>query len=177
LLDGGFSWLHPRLEEALIDLLAPDGRRTPAVSNLASMHRIPAALPKVFAFIADPTNLTAVTPPAMRVAARECSTETMQRGTTVEYGLRIRGRPAEWRSLIDDYVEGVRFSDVQVRGPFSFWHHVHEFKADGEGTVVTDRVDYALPWAPLSDFALPEVRHDIESAFAYRRRALDDIFG
>jgi len=60
------------------------------------------------------------------------------------------------------------FRDEMVEGPFPRWVHTHRFRADGEGTVVSDRVEYALPLVPrpLSALGTPF----FEALFAYRHR-------
>ena len=46
-----------------------------------------------------------------------------------------------------------RFVDEQVRGPFSTFHHVHEFARDaaGTGTVMTDHITFDAPCWILGD--------------------------
>ncbi len=72
---------------------------------------------------------------------------------------------------------GQRFADVQVKGPYLWWKHVHRFESVAGGVLVRDDVEFALPLPPLSDPALGLVRRDIEAIFAYRRHALEKIFG
>jgi len=68
------------------------------------------------------------------------------------------------------------FTDVQVRGPYVWWKHAHAFVGEGKGTLVRDRIEYQLPLAPLGAIAQRWVHHGIETAFAFRRRALEEIF-
>jgi ligand-binding SRPBCC domain-containing protein len=96
----------------------------------------------------------------------------MRRGATIDYSLTVRGVPIRWKSLIVDWQPGVRFVDYQVRGPYELWRHEHRFAAVPEGTLVSDRVDYSLPLAPLSGPALPLVRADLARIFAFRRAAV-----
>jgi ligand-binding SRPBCC domain-containing protein len=42
-----------------------------------------------------------------------------------------------------------RFVDEQVRGPFKAFRHVHEFEARGNGSLMTDRVEFTAPFGPL----------------------------
>ena len=41
------------------------------------------------------------------------------------------------------------FEDVQVRGPFAWLHHRHEFSRRGEDTLMTDDFSYGVPLGPL----------------------------
>jgi ligand-binding SRPBCC domain-containing protein len=130
----------------------------------------------VFAFFSDGRNLERLTPPAMHLRATSAEPLEMRRGATIDYTMRVRWIGVRWRALIVDWIPGVRFTDIQLRGPYLWWRHTHEFERKGAGVVVRDRIEYALPFAPVSDLALPSVRHDIETAFAFRRRAIEEIF-
>lgn len=41
------------------------------------------------------------------------------------------------------------FSDEQVKGPFKYLRHTHEFRPDGRGTLMVDTVEFAAPFGPL----------------------------
>ncbi|MEO6629562.1 MAG: SRPBCC family protein [Aquihabitans sp.] len=42
-----------------------------------------------------------------------------------------------------------RFVDEQTRGPFRRFHHEHEFRSSGGGTVMVDRISFDAPLGPL----------------------------
>jgi ligand-binding SRPBCC domain-containing protein len=71
---------------------------------------------------------------------------------------------------------GVRFVDLQLRGPYLLWRHRHDFEPRDGGVVVRDTIDYALPLAPLSAPALPMVRADVRRIFGYRREQMSRLF-
>ena len=77
-----------------------------------------------------------------------------------------------WVAEHNEYVEGERFRDVQVRGPFAHWEHTHLFTANGENaSTLEDRIEYALPggkWGRLLGARL--VRRQLENVFRYRHR-------
>jgi ligand-binding SRPBCC domain-containing protein len=103
----------------------------------------------------------------------------MGAGTVIDYRLRLHGIPLRWRSEITVWEPPRRFVDVQRRGPYRLWEHEHLFLPKDGGTLVQDRVRYAVPGgsllAPLVDRLL--VRPDLERIFAYRRQRLKEIFG
>jgi uncharacterized protein len=175
-LDAGFTWKHPKLEPALIELLAPQSGRKPAVQSFGADQFLPAPLARVFAFFSDASNLERFAPPWAGLRMTTPQPVEMRAGAIIEYTLRVRGVRVAWKSMVSEWVPGVRFADVQVRGPYLLWRHTHEFVETEGGVIVRDRIDYALPFAPLSNFALPAVRRDIESVFAFRRRAVEEIF-
>ena len=61
--------------------------------------------------------------------------------------------PVRWLTRIEEWEPGRRFVDAQLRGPYRLWHHTHTFEPDGDGTIVRDRVRYALPLGPLGELA------------------------
>lgn len=85
--------------------------------------------------------------------------------------LRTRAGPVwlDWEVEHRDYVAGVQFRDVQLRGPFAHWEHLHRFAPDGpEACVLTDEIDYALPGGPAGALLADAVRRRLSRVFAYR---------
>jgi ligand-binding SRPBCC domain-containing protein len=62
------------------------------------------------------------------------------------------------------------FRDVMEGGPFRQWVHTHRFFADGDETVVSDRVAYRLPLGPLGDAVGPLAVVGFEPMFRGRHR-------
>jgi ligand-binding SRPBCC domain-containing protein len=82
-----------------------------------------------------------------------------------------------WKSAIAEYEPPFHFVDEQVKGPYRYWHHSHEFRREGNNTRVIDSVDYALSFDPLSRIAQAlMVRHQLSAIFQYRQTALSKIF-
>lgn len=173
--DSGFTWRQPELEAALRDVVAPNARRKPSAQTFESEQFVKAPIEKVFGFFSEPSNLEKITAPAMRLRTTPASTELRQ-GVTFDYAFHAWGMNLRCRALIVEWDRDKRFADVQVRGPYLWWRHTHEFDQKNGGVMVRDRLEYALPFAPLSNVMLPAVRRDIENAFTYRRRAIEDIF-
>ena len=103
----------------------------------------------------------------------------MFRGQRIEY--RIEVFPLcrmSWVSEIEECVEGERFVDVQKRGPYKLWHHLHRFEPVAGGTLMTDIVRYDLPLGLLGGLAHGVfVRRRLEQIFDYRSRFLEERFG
>ena len=171
----GFKWRHPILEAAMADAIDAGSGHKARLHVFESEQRIAAPVEEVFAFFSETRNLERLTPPALKWKIRSEASK-MRLGTAVDYSLRVHGMPVGWRSLAVEWSPPGGFTDVMVRGPYLWWKHTHRFETDGSGTLVRDRVEYALPLAPLGEMGRSPVRRDIESAFAFRRRALGDIF-
>lgn len=139
---------------------------------------VPRPLEEVFAFFSRPENLAKITPRSLGFQIITPQPIAMRAGTLIDYTVRPFGFPVHWTTLITDYEPPVRFVDVQLKGPYTFWHHTHTFAAAGGGTQLTDRVRYALPFGPLGRIAnLLAVRRQVRGIFDYRERVIADQFG
>jgi ligand-binding SRPBCC domain-containing protein len=129
---------------------------------------------EVFAFFAQARNLERITPSWLRFEVLTPEPVRMAPGALIEYRLRLHGVPVRWLTRIEEW-EGERaFVDRQLRGPYRLWHHRHEFEPHPRGTVVRDRVHYALPLGALGAAArLAFVRRDLERIFDFRRAAVE----
>lgn len=127
----------------------------------------------VFDYFAEARNLEQITPPWLSFEVLTDEPLEMRLGTLIDYRLRVHRVPLRWTSRIEEWDPGRGFVDRQVRGPYGLWHHRHTFAPAGEGTVVGDAVDYAMPLGRVGDLAHPLfVRRDLERIFDYRRQAV-----
>jgi hypothetical protein len=128
---------------------------------------------RAFDFFADALNLEAITPPWLHFALETPAPIDMRPGTLIRYRLRLHGLPVRWLTRIEAWDPGHRFEDVQLRGPYRLWRHSHTFAAHERGTLMRDRVDYALPLGPLGEAAHAlVVRRDLRRIFDYRATAV-----
>jgi len=133
-------------------------------------------LGEVFAFFADAANLERLTPPRLRFKILTPLPIEMKSGALIDYELRLFAVPFRWRTLIETFEPMRRFSDVQLRGPYRTWHHVHEFEAVPGGTRMRDRVEYEIPLGPLGEVARALfVTRQVESIFDYRRQVIEQM--
>ena len=132
---------------------------------------------EVFPFFENARNLAKVTPDWLQFTVITPEPLIMRPGLEIEYKIRLFGIPMGWKSVITEYQPPVHFVDEQVQGPYKYWHHSHEFRAEGNSTRVIDSVDYALSFDPLSRIAQAlMVRHQLSAIFNYRQTALSRIF-
>lgn len=136
---------------------------------------VAAALDEVFAFHADAANLEKLTPPWLRFEILSPQPVAMGVGTRIDYRIRLHGLPMRWQSEITRWEPGRGFTDEQRRGPYRYWKHDHEFEAHPSGTLVRDRVRYAVPGGALIERLF--VRRDVEKIFDYRMEQLSERFG
>ena len=134
---------------------------------------LPGTPDEVFGFFADAFNLEAITPPWLGFRIVTPGPIQMAPGTLIEYRLRLHRIPIRWLTRIESWVPGECFVDVQVRGPYRLWHHTHTFEKHEGGTLVRDRVRYALPLGPAGELAHRLlVRRDLERIFDFRQAAV-----
>lgn len=166
----GFSFEHPGLEAALQRLCGDSTH----VLEREQLVRRPRG--QVFSFFGDARNLERITPDFLHFRITAVSTPAIEEGTLIDYRLRLHGLPVGWRTRIDEWRPEERFVDVQLRGPYAYWHHTHEFEAVPEGTIVRDRVRYRLPFGILGDvIAGGLVARDVDKIFSHRRSCLESL--
>ncbi len=149
-----------------------------SVHLLEREQLVPRPVDEVFDFFAQARNLERITPPWLGFEVLTPGPVEMRSGTLIEYRLRVHAVPVRWISRIEEWDSGRLFVDRQLRGPYRLWHHRHEFVASAEGTVVRDRVRYALPLGLLGELAHAAfVRRDLERIFDFRRAAVAQLLG
>jgi ligand-binding SRPBCC domain-containing protein len=139
--------------------------------TLRREQRLDGTPDEVFPFFADAGNLEAITPPYLAFNVVTPRPIEMRVGALIEYRLRLHGLPISWLTRIEEWEPGVRFVDAQLKGPYTLWHHTHEFEPleDG-GTLMRDTVRYALPFGPAGAIAHRLfVARDLEGIFDFRR--------
>ena len=167
----GYKFIYPKLKTALQVICDQPGHR------LVTEQWVPQPVDKVFEFFSDPKNLELLTPGFLHFKIVKVSHPQAQEGTVVDYRLKLHSVPLRWQSRITDWVPGKRFSDIQTRGPYTFWHHIHEFYESRGGTVIRDNVTYKLPgWVPGDMLAHSYVKKDLEKIFIFRRKQVEKLF-
>lgn len=168
--DRGFSFSYPSLEAALTEICRDPTHR------LEREQLVRQPRDQVFPFFSDARNLERITPDFLGFEITSISTPDIRQGTLIDYRLRLHGFPVRWRTRIEEWQPEERFVDIQLRGPYAYWHHTHEFEPVPEGTIVRDRVRYRLPLGVLGDLIAGRlVARDVEQIFSYRRRSIEKL--
>ena len=145
------------------------------IFELNRVTAVPVSRDEVFDFFSRAENLEELTPPWLSFHIATPTPIKMEVGTLIDYRLKIRGIPMRWRSEISVWDPPHRFVDQQLRGPYRMWHHEHRFTEVEGGTLVEDRVRYAVLGGALIEriFVGPDVRR----IFDYREQRLSELFG
>lgn len=146
-----------------------------AVARLRRETVVARGLEATFAFFSDATNLQRLTPPWVGFEILTPTPIAMRAGTLIDYRIRVHGVPFKWRTEILAWDPPHGFVDVQLRGPYRWWHHTHRFEACEGGTRVIDEVEYRAPLAWLTHRLM--VSRDVARIFDYRERALREAIG
>ena len=145
--------------------------------RLERAQKIPRPREDVFTFFTAAENLEAITPDFLRFRILTPTPIQIHVGTLINYRLHLLAIPFYWRTYIEAFEPPYYFTDVQLAGPYRYWHHTHEFFAVNDGTLVVDSVDYELPFGLLGTVAQELfVRRYLERIFDYRRECLQALF-
>lgn len=151
-----------------------------AVYELKYEHKIPAALAKVWEFIASPENLKIITPDSMNfVVTSTTHTEKMYPGMMIAYKVSpLLGIRMNWCTEITHVSELNYFVDEQREGPYRIWHHQHHLKEIEGGVLMTDIIHYKAPFGMLGRIMnVLMIRKQLKLIFDYRSKKLEEIFG
>ncbi|WP_035243784.1 SRPBCC family protein [Desulfonatronovibrio hydrogenovorans] len=148
------------------------------VYRLEYTQILPVEISRAWDFFSSPENLCQITPDWLCFEIKNLESDAIYPGMIIQYTIRaVAGIPMSWTTEITQVRKPVFFVDEQRLGPYRFWHHQHIFQETDLGTQVIDLVHYALylGWpAALLNHLL--VRPRLEKIFAYRKKALEDIF-
>jgi ligand-binding SRPBCC domain-containing protein len=133
---------------------------------------------EVFAFFENPANLEKLTPTALGFKILTPAPVKMEKGAVIDYTIQMLGFPVRWTSFIATYDPPHTFVDIQLKGPYSYWHHVHTFTDHPQGTRIEDVVHYSLPGGPVGRFMhFLFVRKQLNAIFSYREERVSALFG
>jgi ligand-binding SRPBCC domain-containing protein len=139
---------------------------------------LPLDLEEAFEFFRDPVNLERITPPWLGFALAGAPPASIEKGTRIDFRIALLGIPMAWRTHISYWDPPHEFIDLQERGPYALWEHLHRLERLGDGVLMTDRVRYRLPLELLSrPIHALIVRPTLERIFNYRYQAIRERFG
>ena len=171
-LDTGYTFQYPELKDGLREVCEHRDH------ELLLEQWVPRLREEVFDFFSNANNLELLTPPYLKFKVLAATTDPLQSGTLIDYRLQLHGIPFRWRSLIGEWHPPTHFSDTQVKGPYSKWHHTHTFIEQDGGTLIRDHALYRLPFGVPGDaVGYFLVKKDLEKIFAYRHGKTRELFG
>lgn len=102
-------------------------------------------------FHENPGNIAEIAPASLKIRSVECAPAAVEGG---EFRIRATqfGVPIDWTGRWDRVERPGLLVDVGVRSPFLVWRHSHVFEGDGDGSVMTDRVEYLLKGGMIGEW-------------------------
>ncbi len=149
--------------------------------TLKTEQAVPINLEQAWDFFSSPLNLAKITPKEMNfVVTSDYTADTkMYPGMIITYIVSpVLGIKMNWMTEITHVKEGEYFVDEQRFGPYALWHHQHHFKSIPGGVLMSDILNYAIPYGILGRLANTIlVEKQIKKIFSYREKAIKELFG
>jgi len=90
----------------------------------------------------------------------------------------IFGIKMDWMTEITHVKDMEYFVDEQRFGPYALWHHQHHFKEIEGGVLMSDILNYAIPFGIIGRFSNAVlVSKQVRKIFDYRENAIFELFG
>jgi ligand-binding SRPBCC domain-containing protein len=162
---------------------------------------VPFRLELVFAFFANPSDLPLLMPPKLETRIEDSNLvapikprppvpplvgklPSVAAGAGSE--ILIGFRPFAWPRVrvkskvrITEFEWNSHFCDEQIVGPFARFNHCHstrtEVRNGVQGTLVTDTIEYSLPFGIVGSLGNSIVRRKLAETFAYRQQRLPEV--
>lgn len=137
-----------------------------------------ASIEKVWSFFVNPHNLKIITPPTLGFEILGNPPTYIFNGQHIYYRVKpMFGIPMTWVSRIADVIDKKQFVDIQILGPYRYWHHLHQFTETKDGVIVEDIVHYLIPFQPFSNVILKTiVQHKLKNIFLFREQVIGQMF-
>jgi ligand-binding SRPBCC domain-containing protein len=148
------------------------------IYQLTDRFRVAAELDKTWEFFSKAENLPEITPPSLHFKIVSPTPISLGYNSNIDYTISFAGIPIKWRTRIVDWTPPRQFIDLQIRGPYSMWHHQHTFEPVEGGVECVDRVHYKVPGGPVGRVmnAL-SVRGQLKEIFSFRQKAIAEKLG
>jgi ligand-binding SRPBCC domain-containing protein len=142
---------------------------------------LPTTLDKAWDFFSSPLNLQKITPADMQFIVTSDYKEgtKMYPGMIITYTISpLLGIKMNWMTEITHVKDKEYFVDEQRFGPYALWHHQHHFEQVEGGILMTDIVNYAIPYGFIGRIAHSLiVKKKLQRIFLFREETIAHLFG
>jgi len=147
------------------------------VYKLQYTHIIDSDINKVFDFFSNPENLALITPSKLDFKILTPVPIKMKEGQLIDYTIKLAGFNVRWRTMITEYLPMKSFVDQQLVGPYSMWHHTHEFEELDGCIKMIDTINYVMPFGLIGRIVNAFwVKRDLNKIFEYRKKIINEYF-
>ena len=152
------------------------------MSNLTFSSTFPVSQQQLYNYHATPGAFQRLSPPwekmrlvnwkggiATQHRSKELQMGDISTGTEVQIEMTVGPLKVPLVAKHIEHQEPGGFTDVQLRGPFKKWRHVHQFQSsvDSASSILTDDITYEAPFGFLTNGI---VKNKINALFAFRHR-------
>lgn len=142
---------------------------------------IPTTLDKAWDFFTSPLNLVKITPTDINfvVTSEFKDSDKVYPGMIITYFISpLFSIKLRWMTEITHVKEKEYFVDEQRFGPYALWHHQHHFKQVEGGVMMTDIINYAIPYGFIGRIANSLfVKKKLREVFSFREEVIRNLFG
>lgn len=149
------------------------------VYQLVREQFLECSLDEAWQFFSSPYNLPRIAPPEMDFKiVSDLQTDKIYEGLKIDYTVRpLFHIKLKWKSEIKGYKSHYSFIDYQLKGPYKFWSHYHEFIPLDNGVLMRDILKYEIPFGIVGDFInFILINRTLNYIFDYRRSIIDVLF-
>jgi ligand-binding SRPBCC domain-containing protein len=147
--------------------------------QLTIRQKLPITIGQAWEFFSTPRNLSRITPPDLdfRILTPDIG-DQIYNGMLIDYRVKpLFGIAMKWTTEIVNVSPYQFFTDRQMKGPYKKWEHTHYFQELEDGILMTDVVNYQLPFGRIGRlFHWLWIQSKIEYIFNYRMNTLNKIF-
>lgn len=129
---------------------------------------VPAPRPEAFSYVSNLNSLPEIMSLDYKIEAIS-PVGKLKKGAEYEIKITRYGISVVWGIVIEEIAENDFVRDRQSHGPFSLWIHTQKFEDHGQGTLLTDLIEYDVPFGLLGKLADDLfVRRDLNMIFKHR---------
>nr|WP_297310199.1 SRPBCC family protein [uncultured Flavobacterium sp.] len=149
------------------------------IYNFEDQQFIKSDLQTVWKYFNNPKHIHALTTLKMQLKTRTQNLPNqIHKNLIISYWVSpLFGIPLKWKTKITNVVPNESFIDIQIKGPYKIWHHLHTFKQVKEGVLMKDFITYQLPLGFIGNFIHKIlVKKEIENLFEFRTKQVQKHF-
>lgn len=136
-------------------------------------------LKTVWSYFSNPKHINALTPPEMhfKTLTENLPTQIYKDQVITYWVSPLFQIPMKWKTKIISVENEKSFIDIQIKGPYKKWHHLHTFEKIKDGILMTDLITYELPFGYLGNLVHRIlVKEKIEELFEFRTKQIQKHF-
>ena len=131
---------------------------------------------KVFGFHSDTNNLSKITPDFIKVSIIKIDLPLRLQSEISLEVTQFRFIRTRWNIRLTEFDPFKLITDTQVKGPFKKWEHKHCFEKENGNTLMTDKINYELPFGLIGRAADKLfITKMIEKQFEFRHKLTKSI--